>query len=582
MKKYLALLLALAMLFSVMAGCAKTETTTEPAETQASSETEPAAAAESSQTEEATEPAAAEEEAETVQSEEETAAETVVEEVEEVIGPDYYYVTDGDPIEISLTFSYMYWFSTMFDSWGSSPWWQPVEEATNVKFVFNELMNTTYSEKVSLMIAGGDTTDTITELASVYSGGLKGAIDDEVIYDVAPYIEEYAPLYYERLYAGTEEADNMLDGITNEDGTMGAMYAMLEEPLGITGGSWIRTDWLEGVGMEIPTTIDELYEVLCAFRDKYNADAALYQNIGVNDVGVKVQNVWNAFGELAYFVEDGQVKYGLEQPYAQDYFIYLRKLADAGVFTTSEYTDLTTKELMSQNRTGMFGDNISTIANNLVLMDEGVTVKAIAAFGEPTEYGSFDSLIPGQSAALSLFTTCEYPELVLKMCNWLYTEEGSLHANYGLEGLSFEYDADGNPTFTDLVINNPDGIPVDAALGYWTDRTFLPALLDGFRTYYNYEDYQLEASDIWATAYTGNSKTMPSVTLTTEENDSIRNARSDLNTYLNEQENLLVFGSKDPSDDATWQAFVDGMQSYLPLLLEVNQTAYDRYLKAHE
>lgn len=563
--KLAALILVLAMLMTILGACAKTESTTEPA----AAETEQVQQSEAP-VEESEEP----QEAEAPAEEAEEPAEVVEE--PEVIGPDYYYLAE-DPTEISMTFTYMFWFASMFpDGYGNSPFWDEVEKALNVEFTFNEMANNTAKEKINLMIAGGETTDIIIDLSSNYTGGLQAALDDEVIYDLRPYIEENAPLYSAKLFAD----EPTVRAVTQDNGAMGAMYAINEEPQGLTGGTWIRGDWLDTVGMDVPTTTDELYEVLKAFKAQYDCSSAYYQVIGVNNVGIQAEGIWNAFGPTGYYLDNGQVKYGLAEDFTFDYLTYLKKLADEGLFLTSNYTDLQTKELMSQNQTGVFGDNISTVPDNLILMDDpDAYLRAFPALGEPTEFGSIENLIPQQNNAMSVFTSCEYPELCLKMADYFFTEPGSLLANYGIEDLTFVYNEDGDPTYTDLIVNNPDGIPVDAALGYWTDRNFLPSLTDPFRTYYNYYDYQLEAPAIWAAAYTGSSMTMPGVTLTTEETESISSIASDMNTYIDERVNQFVFGGVELTQ-ASFDEFVEGLygQNQLQKQIDVYQAAYERYL----
>lgn len=562
--KLAALVLVLALMMTILGACAKTETPAEPATT----ETEQV-----QQTETPSEEAEEPQEAETPEEAEEPVE---VSEEPEVIGPDYYYLAE-DPTEISMTFTYMFWFANMFpDGYGNSPFWDEVEKALNIEFTFNELANNTAKEKINLMIAGDETTDIIVDLGSNYTGGLQAALDEEVIYDLRPYIEEYAPLYSEKLFAD----EPTLRSITNDNGTMGAMYSINKEPQGLTGGTWIRGDWLDAVGMDVPTTTDELYEVLKAFKAEFDCSSAYYQVIGVNNVGITAEGIWNSFGPTGYYLDNGQVKYGLAEDFTYDYLAYLKKLAEEGLFLTSNYTDLQTKELMSQNQMGVFGDNISTAPDNLVLMDDpDAYLKAMAALGEPTEFGSIQTLIPQQNCAMSVFTSCDYPELCVKMANYFFTDQGSLLANYGIEDLTFVYNEDGDPAYTDLIVNNPDGIPVDAALGYWTDRNFLPGLMDPFRTYYNYYDYQLEAPSIWATAYTGSSMTMPTVTLTTQETESISSIASDMNTYIDERVNQFVFGGVE-LNEASFKEFVDGLygQNQLQKQIDVYQAAYERYL----
>lgn len=558
--KLAAVILALAMLMAILGGCSSTEETSTPA---ASTEESTTVAQE---TEKEAEPEA---EAETADAEE---AEEVEEEV--VMGPDYYYLAD-EPTSISITYNVKFWYASMFpDGWGTSPYWDALAEKLNVEFEFNEIMNTTFTEKVNLMIAGDETTDLINGLTAAYSSGYVGALDDEVIYDLAPYIQDFAPNYYAALSAD----ENTLKGATNDDGSMGALLTLYTQTPDTSDGLWIRSDWLSAVGKEVPTTPDELYDVLKAFKDEFGCNAGMFTMIGTNSVGIVTDGVWNAFGALGNYLEGSTVEYGLVQDHARDYLTYMRKLAQEGLFLTTDYTDGTTADLLAQNEIGVFNDNAGTVPNNLVLMDEGASVQAMAALGEPTEYGTIQSLASRTAGAISVFTSCEYPELICKLYNFLYSEEGSLLTSYGVENISFTY-VDGVPTLTELVTNNPDGIPTEAALSYWTGADLMGGYLDPTRTYYNYEDYQMEALEIFPTSYTGSSKTLPSVTLTTEENESISSLVSDMNTYINETVNQFVFGDREVNDE-NWQDFVDTMygRCQLQTILDVYQAAYDRYM----
>lgn len=45
----------------------------------------------------------------------------------------------------------------------------------------------------------------------------------------------------------------------------------------------------------------------------------------------------------------------------------------------------------------------------------------------------------------------------VQLCDYMYTTDGILLANYGVEDVTFTYNAEGKPEFTDLIMNNPDG-----------------------------------------------------------------------------------------------------------------------------
>ena len=57
-------------------------------------------------------------------------------------------------------------------------------------------------------------------------------------------------------------------------------------------------------------------------------------------------------------------------------------------------------------------------------------------------------------------TSCKNPELAAKWLDYQYSDEGCFLNWYGTEGESWTYGADGTPQFTELITNNPDGLPM--------------------------------------------------------------------------------------------------------------------------
>ena len=567
-KRIFALLLCAAMLLSLLAGCGSSSSSSDTSDTD---ETEEAEEAEEETTEEVEEEAT-----------EEEAAEEEEEEEEVVIGPDYYYLSD-ETIEISLMFQYASFFSGFFtEGWISSPWWEALGEVLNCTFTLYEMPNTTYTEKLNLAIVAGDCADLIGSIGNAYSTGASGALQDEVILDMRDYLEEYAPNYWALL---SQDEDTLRSAMT-DDSEMPVIYTLSTEQSRLTDGLWVRQDWLDELGYEVPSTLDEFYEFLVACKDAYGCTAAYYQMIttGSTTPGITAEGIWNAFGPTDYYLkEDGTVGYGPSEDYYFDYLEYLQKLANAGVFTTSDLVDDSSSELFAQSNIAINGDSPENIPDYLSLLDDDtVTMTPMAALGDPTEYRSAVSYINSDGVAtaqLSVYVDCEFPELIAKMTDYLYTEEGSMLASYGIEGLSYEM-VDGEPQYTELITDNPDGIPVRAALGYWTDPG-LCALIVAGRTDYTLEDWQLEAYDLWETAYTGSSGTLNTsgLSFTTDEQDFISMYKSDMITYITQFVYQVVFSDVELTDE-TKQEYLDTLENtfHLSEVLELYQDAYERYL----
>ncbi len=578
MKRNFAWMLIAAMLLTLLSACSGTA---EPEAT--TSEAIAAPVEDASVTASAgqeTEPV--QETAEELQSEEPEDMEEAEAGEEVIIGLDYYYLQE-EPLEVTVMFQYAFFFASFFtEGWGASPWWDALGQTLNCEFVLTEVPSTSYQERLNLSIIAGDTADLLTAVGSFYATGASGALADGVIYDLSGYLEEYAPNYWAWIIKDEDTLRNMM----TDDGELPVMYNIMTERGEISDGLWVRQDWLDQLGLSIPTTPDEFYEVLLACKTEFGCETAYYQMITAdpNAVGISAEGVWNAFGPTNFYVKlDGTVGYGPSEDYYFEYLAYLKKLASEGLFMVSDMTDSSSSDLFAQGNIAINGDSADNVPSYLALLeDDNAYMRAMAALGEPTEYGDFLTYLDGDSiaaATLSVSTDCAHPELMVKIMDYLFTEEGSLLASYGIEGLSYEI-VDGEPQFTDLIANNPDGLPVRAALGYYTNPG-LCGLIAAHRTEYLYEDWQREATEIWASAYTGNSGTLPieALSFTVTEQESISTYLSDMMTYINEFVYSVVFGDT-ALTETTVSAYLDTLMNtmHLPEILEVYTAAYQRYL----
>lgn len=568
-KSILALLLALCMVLGLLAGCGD-QAVSEPSAVDSSTE-EPAVTS-------APEPTV--EEPVSVDDAEPASAEENEIVIEEPTGPEAYYASD-ELTEISVLFQFPAFFQGFFpEGWISSPWWNALGEKTNTSFTMREVSNMAWQENVNLLCASGDLPDMVTNLGSVYNGGLSQAMRDDMIYDLSPYIKEYAPHYYQAI---TQDEYTLKASIT-DDGEMGAMYPILEEVFPVTNGLWIRQDWLDELGKEIPTTPDELYDVLTLFRDNYGATTGFYQMIraNTNEAGIAAEGIWNAFGPASFFLdENDEIQYGLMQDYYYDYLAFLKKLASEGMFLTSDMTDQTSLNLFISGSIGVEGDSPDNVPSYLAqLGDPDAVLVPMAALGEPTEYRAKASYISGDAGGnISISTNCEHPEIIVKAMDYLFTEEGAVLSSYGIEGLSFEYNAENKPELTELVLNNPDGVPFRAAMGYWLNPG-LPGYIDYARGQVTWDDIQKSAFGVWESAYTGDSGSISvdTLTLTEEEQDEIAVYKSDMITYATGWVNDVVFGSKELTD-AEIATFQDTMENTMHIsdILAVYNDAYKRF-----
>ena len=141
---------------------------------------------------------------------------------------------------------------------------QELEEKTNIHVEWQYFTGDA-SEKLSLAFASKENIPDVFLMADMPANTIDKYGKDGLIIPVEDLIDKYAP----NIKAAMNED---LDGkrmATSRDGHMYTVPSMYRSPAEkIRGISFINRDWLDQVGMEVPTTTDELYEVLKAFKGK--------------------------------------------------------------------------------------------------------------------------------------------------------------------------------------------------------------------------------------------------------------------------------------------------------------------------
>lgn len=576
----ISLILVLSLMLAVMAGCAAApqpdpqpvaEETAAPQETpEAPSEAPP-------------EPEPQEETPEPVETEEtvEVEAEPVQQRT-----PVEYPLSEDEPIVFSL-FTSVGGLGTassiVSDSLDVYPCFQIAQEKTNVQLEYLLSSPETTETKLNLILASGDMPTFFTGLDMYYVSGRSAAIEDGVVIDLAPYMEECAPDYMNLL----DQYPVMKKKVTTDSGQI-ALLAPLATPM--YSGLSIRQDWLDDLGMEAPRTYDELNDVLEAFKNEYGCKDALLLSskfCGDNNVfcaGYGLNMLRGNIGSLAFEVRDGKVELFCQGEGFVDYMKmvagwrekgYITSYMSVGPFNSSKY--------VGDDSCGVW------VGGNMIFGDDWVAENYTGAYdframpigdvtktpGEAVEIGGIAEDINGEMA-WSVTTACDDIENAVRYLNWWYTDEGCMAASFGREGEAYEM-VDGVPVFTELVTNN-DTYTFRAAISVYvggsSPASQHPARLDPRNSLEN--EVQVSAKDIWypenrGTAYTcyGN--------MTAIESQTYAARAGDIGTYLEEYMAKVVEGViniDETYDEMIATCFELGLQE----VLDIKQAAHDRYM----
>ena len=436
------------------------------------------------------------------------------------------------------------------------------EKLTNVHVSFSTASNETLADQFGLMVASGDYPDLCSNVTTNYGGGLNKALADEFIVDLTDEISEHAPDYLSFI----SEEDEIHKSVVNDDGRYLAIYQVASEAV-VSQGWVIRTDYLEQVGMDMPKTIDQWEAVLTAFRDQLGlSDPMLLRpNLesiasawGVADYMAEASNPMNYATWL--YNENGTVK----SVFLEDgYRTFLEKLAqwyDTGLVNRDFVSrggerDNAYKSVYYSGQAGIF------YCNNLSDMDlqnfEGDQVSLspmpypVLKEGDVNQFGVKRDRI--RNVSISVTTGCENVPLALRWLNFWFTEDGVKLANYGIEGKSWEYGSDGKWTYTDLVLNNPDGMSEFEARSLFSLADTMPTKLDPTRETTGYGDWEWDCVDTWANSSTAAYRIPSAVALDEEESETYNTYATDIETYA--MENLLKFVTGEQDISSQYEEF---------------------------
>ena len=466
----------------------------------------------------------------------------------------------------------------MTTDWNDNEFYQEMERRTGVHLEFEMVSSADYQTNFNLMIASGNLADMIYVGASYYAEGVDAAIDDGYFLDLTDLVDEYMP-NYEKIRTSDIQYELLS---TTDSGRLGAVYELRQSKQGPWLGLWIRQDWLDDLGLDTPVTFDDYHEVLTAFKNEKGATAPLILNFSGSDGefgtmsgGLNVLNSWQ-------LDETGKVNFGPYMDAWKEYVTimhqwYTEGLIDPDFMATDERTADMAKVVTGAS--GLFAalytmPSVYEAASEDPNMNLAPVNPPVMNEGDEGHIRLRDSYTSGNTA---ISADSENWEVALRWLDYLYTEEGALLANYGVEGDTFEFNEDGEPEFTDKILANENG---------WTMTQTVASYLCPSAGIANWSDWTRELAGVpekdqacyyvWS-EFSDDWRLPSSVTLTQEESTERAALYADISTIVKEQTAQFISGALDI--ESNWDAYISALEaSGMERAIEITQAAYDRYL----
>ena len=465
---------------------------------------------------------------------------------------------------------------------------EELKRRTNISLEFTLVDASGWEERKHLAFASGDYPDIfldgIQKVDDMTYGTQQGILVDvsDLVYEYSPQllqIFEDFPLY-ERLITAP-------DGAIYSIPTVNAV-----ERDQIDSRPFINGQWIENLGLQMPQTLDELYEVLYAFKHRDpnrtgQDDTIPWSSIYTDaDTGPEAL-VITALGFVSrrHDIVDGQYVFVPIQPEYKEYLRFMRRLYAEGLLDPDYFTQdsAALNAKITQRRVGY-------VAGNPAGQIAGEDYREYTMPSALTSAWNSTLVWPEKSPEArnwGVFTMTDknpHPKAAIRLVDYFLTQEGSRMVRTGPEygtpgvdgGWELYYDEDGVlqnrlhfPGFDGFFAFRGQHSIMQAPYFSGDDITFVVIGQDPRNQFLAEAALDSGLLDVRRPAY-------PDIYFTAEEIDRLSAIEIDLQNYVQEMDARFITGGR--SIDAEWDNYIRTIEQIgVSEMSQIRQTAYDRW-----
>lgn len=323
---------------------------------------------------------------------------------------------------------------------------QKLEEYTKTKISFNWVPDASKEERITTALASGELADILTlTMTMMTNSSVRSSLKSGMFWDVGPYLDEY------------DNLKNISADVRAAASIEGALYGVPYQKNLARSGLIFRKDWLDKLGLSVPTTLDEVYEIARAFTEDDPDGNGKDDTTGFGD---RSELRYSSFKTLSSYFgtpngwkvdESGKFTPEFDTPEYLETLNFSKKLYENGYlaqdFAVTAKTDQ--QQQFAQGKTGIYTgivdiSGLKTLAQGLQDGMELVPVNKISNGDGQYHIWSEGSGVGGLMAfpKSEVKTEAELKRL-LQFINDLIDEEAFMLMTGGIEGTHYEIDADG-------------------------------------------------------------------------------------------------------------------------------------------
>ncbi len=485
-----------------------------------------------------------------------------------------------------------------------------LEEATNVHVDWKAIQSDQWGDKIALEMSNVKTLPEFVFTAGFGDTDLLKYAKQGAIIPLEEYIDKYMP----NLKTVFEKAPEYRTMCEDADGHIWALPWI--EQLGyektaiqvLDNMSFINKNWLDFLGLEVPTTVDEFEKTLLAFKDnadklkaEFNIDGDIIpMSCIMNDGGQDPMILINGFGEglgdpdtgrHIVVTDEGKVVSSATQEGFKKGLEWLHKLYAEGLIDVDAFTqDWST--YVAKGKSGRYGVCFTWDVANVaqVSMDDLIAGKSWVPMPVLTadtrnltaDNGSFTSGFDRGRCVVT--ATAKNPALICAWLDQMYNPIQSPQNNWGTYGEDDDFDIfemsqndKGEPMLKHTWLGDASPVEVREAEAVGGPLAILDEYYNVYVTCPDDAQYRLDwIKDIY-TPDINEKYVFPNVFMSTDDTKKCSDLSADLTKVINEFKSNAV---KDGFDDAAWDKLQSDLEAYgLTEYLEIHQKYFDAFNK---
>ena len=344
--------------------------------------------------------------------------------------------------------------------WSNNGWLKETEEITNIAINVIPSSSADALNKRNLLLASGDYPDMfLTDWTAIFSQAdvMQFGVKEEILVPITPYLEEYGKeinyiFDYNPIFKLTSTAPNgEIYGVAR----FSECYHCSAYPK-----MYMRQDWLDKLNLQMPTTTEELREVLKAFvtgDPNGNGEA--------DEIGLTGATTWNTMLEYCllgwsfqnikpdfwlYLTDAGEVDFAARTEAYREGLRYIKPLYDEGLIDPAAFSQKDDQMAQTVRQdpkiVGAYVcDHVAMGVSNADY-DEYKTYQIVKPVEGPSgmraqPQNANEGEVQGFHGVIT--DACEYPEAAFRWLDYQLSEESMVKKGWGKEGVGWEIAPEG-------------------------------------------------------------------------------------------------------------------------------------------